>query len=98
MFLVLSDAVNNVVFCRKCGFAVRVDPQTGETTPLSAGGPQATAPVFYQEKTILGTDPLTFLMGGTALLLVLTLAKIVPDLSYFVILEIILLFVYLKMK
>ncbi len=33
------DAQNNVVYCRKCGFAVQVDPATGNVTPLSGGAP-----------------------------------------------------------
>lgn len=31
------DAQNNVVYCKKCGFAVQVDPATGNVTPLSQG-------------------------------------------------------------
>lgn len=79
------DAENSVVYCRNCGFAVRVDPQTGQAEPISmggggGGGPPAPAAYaggggFAGEKTILGTEPLTFLLGGTvvALLLVLML-------------------------
>ncbi len=67
------DAENNVVFCRKCGFAVHVDPATGNVTPIQAGGPVAQAPPVYHERTILGMDPLTFWMGGTALLLLATI-------------------------
>ena len=37
------DAQNNVVFCKKCGFAVKVDPQTGNVTPISEGGAAAPA-------------------------------------------------------
>jgi ribosomal protein S27E len=70
------DAANSVVFCKKCGFAVRVDPQTGDVTPLAPGGGQGAgapmAPEVYA-KTILGMDPLTFLLGGTALLLALNI-------------------------
>ena len=32
------DAQNNVVYCKKCGFAVQVDPATGNVTPLTQGG------------------------------------------------------------
>ncbi len=64
------DAQNDVVFCRRCGFAVKVDPQTGEATPLSQGGPTQVAPAVYSEKSILGTDPLTFLLGGMVVVLI----------------------------
>ena len=86
------DAENSVVYCRNCGFAVKVDPQTGQATPISmgqGGGGGAETPAgpampyagggggggFSGEKLILGTEPLTFLLGGTvvALLLVLML-------------------------
>ncbi|MFH1056547.1 MAG: TFIIB-type zinc ribbon-containing protein [Candidatus Micrarchaeota archaeon] len=70
------DAQNNVVFCKKCGFAVRVDPQTGNVTPLSPGGAQtpASAPMgggagFAEHKTVLGMEPFVFL--SIALLIVL---------------------------
>ncbi|MBI3587724.1 hypothetical protein HY995_05610 [Candidatus Micrarchaeota archaeon] len=31
------DAENSVVYCKNCGFAVKVDPQTGQATPISMG-------------------------------------------------------------
>lgn len=64
------DAQNDVVFCRKCGFAVKVDPQTGEATPLSQGGPTQSAPAVYSNRSIFGTDPLTFLLGGMVAVLI----------------------------
>jgi hypothetical protein len=67
------DAQNNVVFCKKCGFAVQVDPATGNVTPLQQGGPAAQAPAAYVEKSVFGMDPLTFWMGGTAILLLATI-------------------------
>lgn len=89
------DAENSVVYCRNCGFAVRVDPQTGEAVPISggagggeAGGYGGGAPPGYApgggapaggaagyaptQKSILGTDPLTFLIGASIVLLILT--------------------------
>ncbi len=84
------DAANSVVFCRNCGFAVRVDPQSGEVTPLSQGGPAAGgAPEAYHDKTIFGTDPLTFFLGGTAILLLLTVLNLFTF-SWFVVLEVLL--------
>jgi hypothetical protein len=81
------DAQNSVVFCKKCGFAVRVDPQTGDVQPLApGGGGPAEAPAAYAEKTILGTDPITFLLGGTAALLLLTIMQFIAF-SWFVIAE-----------
>ncbi|MFH0972259.1 MAG: hypothetical protein V1835_06895 [Candidatus Micrarchaeota archaeon] len=74
------DEANSVVFCKKCGFAVKVDPQTGNVTPLTEGGPAAggggggfAPPEAYGGRTIFGTDPLTFFLGATALLMLLTL-------------------------
>ncbi len=68
------DPQNSVVYCKKCGFAVQVDPQTGNVTPLSQGSVPATgqqeAPAAYQETgTILGMDKLTVFMSGVALVL-----------------------------
>lgn len=85
------DAQNSVVYCRRCGFAVRVDPRTGEVTPLQQPTPQGVPPTVYRtsEKTIFGMDPLTFLLGGTALLLLLTFIYN-WDTTIFAILEVIL--------
>ncbi|GEM_PF-1632629 len=85
------DAQDSVVYCKNCGFAVKIDPQTGQATPLSggeAGGQmEAGAPPGYAPgpapmgagqgystgpKNILGTDPFTFLLGATIILLILT--------------------------
>ncbi|MFH1247035.1 MAG: hypothetical protein V1644_01515, partial [Candidatus Micrarchaeota archaeon] len=35
------DEQSSVVYCKKCGFAVKVDPQTGEAVPISQGGQPA---------------------------------------------------------
>ncbi|MBU1196986.1 hypothetical protein KJ765_00585 [Candidatus Micrarchaeota archaeon] len=84
------DAANSVVYCKSCGFAVRVDPQSGDVTPLAPGGAApGQGPVAYQSKTILGTDPLTFFLGGTALLLLLAVLTIF-SFSWFVVLEVLL--------
>ena len=83
------DAENSVVYCKNCGFAVRVDPQTGEAVPISqgsagAGGQMEAAPQGYGggapmqggyssgPKSIMGTDPFTFLLLATIILLILT--------------------------
>lgn len=77
------DEQNSVVYCQKCGFAVKVDPQTGEAIPLSPGGqtPQggAAPAAVYSEKTIFGMDPLTFWMAGFAILLLLFFLSIIRD-------------------
>lgn len=103
------DAENSVVFCRNCGFAVKIDPQTGEATPLSqggggmeAGGPpgmapgyaQAGAPAAYQSKSIFGTDPFTFFLGATIVLLILTF-YFQLSITIFAVLEILLSVYYL---
>ncbi|MEM4254833.1 MAG: hypothetical protein QXR53_00690 [Candidatus Norongarragalinales archaeon] len=68
------DAQNNVVYCRNCGFAVRVDPQTGNVTPINPGGgggsamAQATAPM-PMHKTVFGMEPFVFMMVGFLLIL-----------------------------
>lgn len=85
------DAQNNVVFCRKCGFAVQVDPATGNVTPLSqgagapsAGGGTAGVPAAYSSsasghKLIFGTDPLTFLLLSWTVISLLLFAGIFDD-------------------
>ena len=67
------DAQNSVVYCRKCGFAVRVDPQSGEVTPLQQGGPVGgTQAAPYRQPKVLGlADPLTFFVGGFAIVAIL---------------------------
>lgn len=88
------DEANSVVFCRKCGFAVKVDPQTGNVTPLSdggAGGAQA-IPEAYGGHTVFGTDPLTFFLGSTALLLFLTLVSALNWTIFFILESIVLIF------
>ncbi|OIO27975.1 hypothetical protein COX86_03690 [Candidatus Micrarchaeota archaeon CG_4_10_14_0_2_um_filter_60_11] len=68
------DEANSVVYCQKCGFAVKVDPKTGQVTPLSQGGgkaPGAAPPAVYRKKEIFGMDGLTFFMLGTAVALLL---------------------------
>ncbi len=37
------DPQTNTVYCRQCGFAVAVDPQTGNVTPISGGPAPAAA-------------------------------------------------------
>ncbi len=80
------DSANSVVFCRKCGFAVRVDPQSGEVTPLQQGGPSAAAPAVYRNHTLLGTEPFTFFLGATFILLLLFFLNIF-DITVFGVLE-----------
>ncbi|MEK6924139.1 MAG: hypothetical protein AABW54_02790 [Candidatus Micrarchaeota archaeon] len=73
------DAQNSVVYCRQCGFAVRVDPQTGEAVPISQGnapggagaqGAPAAAPAVYQQSSFFGLDSTTFLLAGTIAVLI----------------------------
>jgi hypothetical protein len=74
------DAQNNVVYCKNCGFAVRVDPQTGNVTPISQGGAPASAPMasspqgMPMHKVIFGMEPFVFL--AISLLLVFLAALI----------------------
>ncbi len=85
------DEANSVVYCRKCGFAVRVDPATGNVTPLNEGGSaqpggQMAGPEAYSGKTIFGADPLTFFLGCTALLLFANYLQWI-SISWFMVLE-----------
>ena len=89
------DEQNSVVFCKRCGFAVQVDPQTGQTTTLSQGGqgggaPAGGPPAAYSGGSIFGMDPLTFWMLGAAALLVLYFLQIIRDISILFILATIL--------
>ncbi|MBI4360918.1 TFIIB-type zinc ribbon-containing protein [Candidatus Micrarchaeota archaeon] len=73
------DPQNSVVYCKNCGFAVQVDPQTGNVQPLSQGSVPATgeaqAPAAYQETgTVFGMDKLTFFMVGLAAILLAVFA------------------------
>lgn len=105
------DAENSVVYCKNCGFAVRVDPQTGEAVPISGGaGGQMEAPqgggygqgqgapmqggYAAGPKSILGTDPFTFLLGATIVLLILTY-YLSLGMTIFAILEVLLVVYYL---
>lgn len=68
------DPQNSVVYCKNCGFAVQVDPKTGEVQPLSQGSVPATgeaqAPPAYQDAgSMFGMDRLTFFMLGLAVIL-----------------------------
>lgn len=92
------DEANSVVYCQKCGFAVKVDPQTGQVTPLSQGGAQPASgklspPPAYKSKTIFGMDPLTFFMFGTAVALLLTFS-VNLDLVYLMTIEAVLFILY----
>ncbi|MFH1107158.1 MAG: hypothetical protein V1787_04650 [Candidatus Micrarchaeota archaeon] len=87
------DAANSVVYCKKCGFAVHVDPQTGDVQPLAPGGSTQEAPAAYAERTILGMDPVTFLLGGTAAFLLLTVMNYL-QFSWFVVAESLLVIVW----
>ena len=100
------DAENSVVYCKKCGFAVRVDPTTGETQMINQGGggggkggggaaAAAGAPAAYSEHTIVGMEPFTFWIIGTVVLLLLTLMQIISDLTIFAVLEIVLTLLWL---
>lgn len=96
------DEANSVVYCQKCGFSVKVDPQTGNVTPLSPGGPAGPTggmapPAAYQQKTILGLDGLTFFMLGTAVALLLTFL-FDWNLLYLLIAEILLFLVYWRYR
>jgi len=72
------DAQNNVVYCKNCGFAVQVDPQSGNVTPINPGQgasptgaapgggglPMPSAGGGMGHKTILGMEPFVFLSIG----------------------------------
>jgi len=71
------DEANSVVYCQKCGFAVKVDPATGNVTPISQGGPQQPSgnlapPPAYKKPGIFGMDSLTFFMLALSILLLVT--------------------------
>lgn len=93
------DEQNSVVFCKKCGFAVQVDPKTGQTTTLNQGGQGAApaggsagqgVPAVYSGGSIFGMDPLTFWMLGAAALLVLYFVQVIRDITTLFVLALIL--------
>ncbi|MFH1750615.1 MAG: hypothetical protein ABH863_02965 [Candidatus Micrarchaeota archaeon] len=88
------DEANSVVYCKNCGFAVRVDPQSGNVTPLSEGGGAGgqAAPAAYGARTILGTDPLTFFLGATALFLLLSFVGVINMTTFLLVESIIVIF------
>ena len=94
------DEQNSVVYCKKCGFAVKVDPQTGQATPISQGQAQgglagAGEPSqMYSDKSIFGMDPLTFWMAGFAILLLLFFLGVIRDLTVVFLLVIVLTLVW----
>ncbi len=90
------DEANSVVYCPKCGFAVKVDPQTGNVTPLNKGGSPTPPPAYAGaagSRTVLGMDALTFFMAGTAIALLLTFMNAI-NLTIFAVLELVLFYFY----
>lgn len=92
------DEQNSVVYCKNCGFAVKVDPQTGEAVPISQGGEakggaagtMGGAPAVYAERSIFGMDPLTFWLLGFVVLLALFFFQIIRDLTILFVLVLVL--------
>ena len=99
------DEQNSVVYCKNCGFAVKVDPQTGEAVPISqgaaqgglagagsgaAGGAGGGAPAVYADHSIFGSDPLTFWLGGFLILLLLFFFQIIRDATILFVLTLVL--------
>ncbi len=80
------DEQNSVVYCKNCGFAVKVDPKTGEAVPISQGAAPGApamqgglAQAYSGGKSVFGFDPLTFWLGGFVALLLLFFLKIITD-------------------
>ncbi|MFH1780177.1 MAG: hypothetical protein ABH803_03490 [Candidatus Micrarchaeota archaeon] len=94
------DEQNSVVYCKRCGFAAKVDPQTGEVNVINQGGvPQGqagpgTAPKVYSSKSIFGMDAFTFFMLGTAVTLLLTVIGVLT-LDLFVLIELVIVVLWL---
>ena len=90
------DEANSIVYCPKCGFAVKVDPKTGNVTPLSKGGAPTPPPAYSgapMTKEVLGMDGLTFFMLGTAVALLLTFMNVI-DVLILAVLEAIFFYLY----
>jgi hypothetical protein len=90
------DAQNNVVYCRQCGFAVQVDPQTGNVTPLQQPTPQGKPPSAYRH-TIVGLEPGMFLLVATIIALLLTWMYQWSS-SAFILIEVIILLLWFMLK
>ncbi|HEV8289669.1 MAG TPA: TFIIB-type zinc ribbon-containing protein [Candidatus Norongarragalinales archaeon] len=95
------DAENSVVYCKRCGFSVHVDPETGETQTLNPGGsvggqqaqPYAGTPGAPRTR-VLGMDPFLFFSASTVVLLALLIMNILSDITIFAILEAIVIALY----
>ena len=80
------DAQNSVVYCKNCGFAAQVNPQTGEVTTLNPGSQGGSAPAAYSSsgssevgRTIFGFDPLLFFLLGVTAVLSLMAINVITD-------------------
>lgn len=80
------DQVNSVVYCKNCGFAARVDPETGETTVLNQGGGRPPAAYGGHENQILGFEPITFWLIATTLIFLFIFMNVL-NLTYGVLIE-----------
>ena len=97
------DAENSVVYCKNCGFAVKVDPATGNVTPLNEGGPQPAAggpqklepPAAYRDHSVLGMDPMTFFLLASIINLGLTFTKLY-DVVIAGIVEVVIVYLYFR--
>lgn len=93
------DSENSVVYCKNCGFAVRVDPQTGNVTPLSEGGAkqgaQPQAPPVYHDRMIFGMDPMTFFLLASIVNLGLAFARVF-DITIAGIIELLIVYTYFR--
>jgi hypothetical protein len=75
-----------VVYCKNCGFAARVDPETGETTVLNPGGGRPPAVYGGRENQIFGFEPITFWLMATAVVFLFIFMNIL-NLTYGVLIE-----------
>lgn len=93
------DPQTNTVFCRQCGFAVQVDPNTGNVTPISNGQPSMVAQGApsgagsYGKKTMLGMDALTFFLFFTAIITLMLFAQMI-DITWMFLSEVVLFVIY----
>ncbi len=79
------DQVNSVAYCKNCGWAAQINPETGEMNVLNQGGGRPPA-VYGNENQIFGFEPITFWLMATAVIFLFIFMNIL-NLTWGILLE-----------